>query len=113
MQDRHSLATSQHLERSLTALHRGRLLVVLVAILVVSGCATSPRPDPTGSAPSIPAKANAITNITWTETALPDGIGSESMFYGADGGAKGFVIVGDTGALGFRGVALTSADGKT
>ncbi len=81
-------------------------------MLVVSACATSPRPDPTGSAPSIPANANPITNITWTETRLPDGIGSESMFYGAAGGPKGFVIVGDTGALGFGGVALTSTDGN-
>lgn len=61
----------------------------------------------------MPAAANPITDVQWTETALPDGIGSESMFYGAAGGPKGFVIVGDTGALGFHGLALTSVDGRT
>ena len=60
----------------------------------------------------MPAEANPIINITWTERALPDGIGPESMFYGAAAGPDGFVIVGDSGALGFRGLALTSTDGR-
>jgi hypothetical protein len=61
----------------------------------------------------MPAEANPITRITWTESTLPDGTGTESMFYGAVGGPKGFVIVGDTGALGFHGLALRSTDGRT
>lgn len=99
---------------SLPSVLPARLLLALLAgALVSSGCASSPRPDPTGSATAIPAEANPITNVTWTEVALPAAIGSQSMFYGAAGGPKGFVIVGDTGALGFRGLVLRSTDGQT
>src|SRR3954466_7775582 len=52
-----SLATSEQQETNLTSLHSGRLIsAVLVATLALSGCAKSPRPDPTGSGPPIPAE---------------------------------------------------------
>ena len=102
-----------HSFRSRSVLRARRLFPPLVAALVMSGCLSSPRPDPAGSAPPMPVDANPITQITWAEAVLPDGIGPESMFYGAVGGPKGFVIVGDTGALGFGGLALRSIDGRT
>lgn len=42
---------------------------------------------------------------------MPDGLGDEMALYDAAATAKEFVLVGDTGALGFKGVILRSTDG--
>jgi hypothetical protein len=61
----------------------------------------------------VPASSRPLGRIAWTAVTVPAGLGEEAHISDAAAGPGGFVLVGDTGALGFHGVVLRSSDGRS
>ena len=96
-------------------MHSKRSIAIGTAIMVIAvGCGgSSPRPNTTATAPPVPAGVAPLGEISWTAVTVPGGIPEGAQFYEAAAGTKGFVVVGDTGALAFHGVVVRSTDGRS